>query len=194
MDCLNRARMVASGLLEKKLSGPEERFAGIQKRREVLEFQFRNQLQQPKQCCAFLRSEFLSDFFVGSHPHANKTFPVLMAFCRQANVDCSARFCFSLRQQAFLNHRLDGPVHNSSVKAKKLGDLILIEPNAAAEGGQDEAASRGALSFSFQSFAHGKICGGDMRKHRIPQDVWRNIRLWTDDHRTVTVASSGLRH
>ena len=85
-------------------------------------------------------------------------------------------------------------MHNRSVETEKLGDLILIEHGTAPECRQDEAASRRAAGFSFQSLPHGKIGRSDMGKYRIAQDILRNILPGNDDHRTVTVASRGLRH
>jgi hypothetical protein len=56
-------------------------------------------------------------------------------------------------------------VHYSSVDTEKCGDLILIERGTASECGQDEATSRRASSFSFQSLPDGKIGCSNMGKH-----------------------------
>src|SRR5216684_7951615 len=117
----------------------------------ALELKFGNQLQESKKCCAFFRSQFFSEFIVSGDPRIDQAFPVFVASWRQRNVNCSARFCFSLRHKPFLNHGLDGSVHDSSVETEKCGDLILIERGTAPECGEDEAASRGASGFSFKS-------------------------------------------
>ena len=109
-------------------------------------------------------------------------------------MNCPARFCFFLRHKTFLNHGLDGAVHDGPVEAEKRGDLILIERNAAPERGQDEAAGRSAPGFSLKFFPDGKISRSDMGKDRVAEDILRNILLWNDDHKTFTVASRGLRH
>jgi hypothetical protein len=70
----------------------------------VLELYFGNQLQESKKCCAFFQSQFLSEFIISGYPHIDQAFPVLAAFWRQCNVNCSARFCFSLRHKPFVNH------------------------------------------------------------------------------------------
>ena len=124
----------------------------------------------------------------------DEAFPISVAFWCQLDVNCSPRFGFPLRHKPFQNHGLDSSVHNSSIETEKCGDLILIERGAAAERGQDEAASRRAARFSLKLLPDGKIGRSDMGKYRILQDVLRNIFFYNGDHRTVTVASRGLRH
>jgi RibD C-terminal domain len=99
----------------------------------VLELRFGDQLQEPKKCRSFFRSQLMPDILIGGHPVLDQPFPVLVSFGRQPDVNCSARFCLSLRHESFLSHRLDGPMHDSSIETKKRGDLILIERSAASE-------------------------------------------------------------
>lgn|ERR1700733_996071 len=101
----------------------------------VLELQFGNQLQQSEKCCAFFRSQLFSEFIVSGYPRIDQALPVFVTSWRQRNVNCSARFCFSLRHKPVLNHGLDGPVDDSPVDAEKCGDLILIERGIAPECG-----------------------------------------------------------
>ena len=159
-----------------------------------LEFQFVEQLQKPKQSRAVLRGQLLPDLLIGGYPGLDQPFPVPVSFARQPNVHCPARFCLALRHQSFRNHGLDGAMHDGAVETQKRGDLILVERRAAAECGQDEGARRRAMSFSFQPLADRKISRRQLREYGIFQEVFRNFFSWNDVHKTVTVASSGLRH
>jgi hypothetical protein len=94
----------------------------------VLKLQLSNQLQEPKKSCAFVRCQFFSQSIVGGHSRIDEAFPVFVAFWRQLNVNCSARFGFPLRHKPFLNHRPDGSVHNSSIETEKCGGLIPAHP------------------------------------------------------------------
>ena len=143
---------------------------------------------------ALFRSQLMPDYLIGGHPRFDESFSVFVAFWRQLNVNCSARLCLSLRYKSFLSHRLDGPVHDSSVETQKRGDLILIERSAAPKCRQDEAASRGTLSLSFQPFPYREIGRGDMGQDGIFQDVFGNLFPGNDVHRMLTVAWRGLRH
>ena len=85
-------------------------------------------------------------------------------------------------------------MHDGPVEIKKCGNLILVQCGPAAECGQDEAAGLRALGLTFELLPNRKIGGSQMNKNRIFQNVRWNQLLFDDDHRTVTVASSGLRH
>jgi hypothetical protein len=89
--------------------------------------------QESKKGCAFFRSQFFSEFIVSGYPRIDQAFSIFATLWRQRKVNCSARLCFSLRHKPFLNHRLDGSVHDSSVETEKCGDLILIERGTAPE-------------------------------------------------------------
>ncbi len=83
----------------------------------------------------FFRSQFFSESIVSGYPRIDQAFPVLLAFWRQRNMNCSARFCFSFRYKPFLNHGLDRSVYDSPVDTEKCGDLILIKRGTAPECG-----------------------------------------------------------
>jgi hypothetical protein len=106
-----------------------------------------------------------SELIVSGYPRIDQALPVFVAFWRQRNVNRSARFRFPLRHKPFVNHCLDGSVHDSSVETEKCGDLILIERGSAPQCGQDKATSRRAPSFSLKSLPNGKIGCGNMGKH-----------------------------
>jgi len=101
----------------------------------VLKLYFSNALQEPQESRAFVRRQFFSQSIVGGHPRSDEAFPVSVAFWRQLNVNCSARFGFPFRHQPFPNHGLNGSVHNRSIDTEKCGNLILIERGTAPECG-----------------------------------------------------------
>ena len=45
-----------------------------------LELQFGHQLQEPNQCCAFIRSQLMPDILIGGHPGLDQPFPILLSF------------------------------------------------------------------------------------------------------------------
>src|SRR5271166_2074474 len=85
-------------------------------------------------------------------------------------------------------------MHDGAVEAQERGDLILIQRRSATQCRQDKAACRRALGFSLQSLSHREIRRCDMSEYRVFQNVIRNLAPGEDVHRTVTVASRGLRH
>src|SRR5580658_696749 len=85
-------------------------------------------------------------------------------------------------------------MHDRPVETQERGDLILIQRRSATQCRQDKAACRRALSFSLQSLSHREIRRCDMSEYRVLQNVIGDLFLREDVHRTVTVASRGLRH
>src|SRR5260370_40115598 len=92
----------------------------------ALELKFGNQLQESKKRCAFFRSQLFSEFIVSGYPRIDQAVPVFVPFWRQPNVNYSARFCFSLRHNPFLNHCLDGAAYYSSVDTETCRDLVSM--------------------------------------------------------------------
>src|SRR5260370_36834402 len=117
----------------------------------ALELKFGNQLQESKKRCAFFRSQFFSEFIVSGYPRIDQAFPVFVAFWRQPNVNCSARFCFSLRHKPFLYRCLDVSVLDSSLDTEKCWDLVRRVHGNAAEWWLDEALSRSAPRVSLRA-------------------------------------------
>ena len=158
------------------------------------EVTFRDSLQKPKKRLALLRGHLPPDTLIGGLPSFDEPFPVFASFGCQLDSNCSARFCFVLRYESFLGHCLDRPVHDGPVEAQERGDLIRIQRCSPAQCRQDKAACRRALGFLLQSLPHREIRRCDMGEYGVFQNVVGNLFPGEDVHRTVTVASRGLRH
>src|SRR5216683_40929 len=85
-------------------------------------------------------------------------------------------------------------MHDGSVDTQERGDLILIQHRSVAQCRQDKTACRRALVFSLQPFSHREISRCEMGEYRVFQNVVGNLFPRENVHRSVTVASIGLRH
>src|SRR5208337_1597622 len=127
-------------------------------------------------------------------PLLNQKLPVFLSLRRQPNHHRPPRPRLLLRNQPFLQHCSNRPVHHGPIKSQQRSNLVLIPFCPAPQRGQDKSPRLRTPRPPLQLFAHRKISRRQVHQHRILQNLVRNHPLLYGNHRIVTVDSSGRRH
>jgi len=135
-----------------------------------------------------MRTEHTPKLFIYGAAFPDQVVAILVSFGCEMKQKRPAGIGFSLGEQTFPDHSFDGAMNYGAIEAEELGDLILVERGAAAEGGKNEAARGRASGFLFKPLGDRKIGLRDVSNRRISQNLGRNRPLVYGDHRTSTVA------
>ncbi len=135
-----------------------------------------------------------AEFGVDGPALLNKEGAVEIAFRSELEKKSSSGRRFFFGDEFLADEGFDGAVDDGAVETEKSGDLVLVEGGAAAESGEDEAASLRTLSFLFHAPGDVEVGGSEMDEDGVLEDFFGDEIIAWEDHRMVTVDSRGRRH
>jgi hypothetical protein len=136
----------------------------------------------------------LTKFLVNRTALLNQNGTVAIAFRSELQQQCSPGGRFSVGDQPFADQRLNGAMNDRAVQSEQGGNLILVQRGTSSQRRQNKRTGLRAFGFPLHAPGDVEVRSRQMHKNGVLEDCFGDEFTVREDHRMVTVDSSGRRH